>query len=270
MNPSKWSHAIIKFLCKGNAFWTRFSVRSGSLGTRRVAPARAVLEVFPQNFESGKTACLLSSSGRSLEKSLSGRLSGVTLQYLRRELPPSRRLCCGGDVSLRFSASPTISPPPPHPLCAAAGPRGASGPGVVPLPRARALQTCLPSSLHSSMGNRRCRRSRVGAGGGSRRGSRAAEAGSLPSPAGARACSPFPARGARPPLAFSLRVGPLGGLRPRSGGAEAPGRASLGCGLVTTCLRPLALEPAWCDRPRPPGHRGRGPGSGARLHPRGV
>lgn len=38
MNRSKWSHAIIKFLCKGNAFWTRFSVQSASLGTRRLLP----------------------------------------------------------------------------------------------------------------------------------------------------------------------------------------------------------------------------------------
>lgn len=149
MNPSKWSHAIIKFLCKGNAFWTRFSVRSGSLGTRRVAPARAVLEVFPQNFESGKTACLLSSSGRSLEKSLSGRLSGVTLQYLRRELPPSRRLCCGGDVSLRFSASPTISPPPPHPSAQRPALGGLPGPGWFRCRvRGRSRPAFPPPSIH--------------------------------------------------------------------------------------------------------------------------
>lgn len=197
------------------------------------------------------------------------------MQYLRRELPPSRRLCCVGDLSLRFSASPTTSPPPPHhPLCAAAGPRGASGLGEVPLPRARALATCLPS-LHSSMGNRRRRRSRAGAGGGSRRGScgRRRPGVRLPQPGpGLAAPAPFRPRGARPPLAFSLRVGPLGGLRLRPGGAKAPGRASLGCGMAAACLRPRTPEPAWCGRPRPPGSRGRGrrPGSGARLHPRGV
>lgn len=198
------------------------------------------------------------------------------MQYLRRELPPSRRLCCGGDVSLLFSASPTISPPPPppHPLGAAAGPRGASGLGEVPLPRARALATCLPS-LHSSMGNRRRRRSRAGAGGGSHRGVAGGggrEFAFLCPVPGSR-LPPLPTRRTRAhPWPSACELGPwavYGGGRaePRLRGARVWAAA-----WRLPALRPRAPEPAWCGRPRPPGYRGRGrgPGSGARLHPRGV
>lgn len=205
MNRSKWSHAIIKFLCKGNAFWTRFSVQSASLGTRRLLPGN--LGGLSPELRIRENILFTEFLPSVLKKkSLCGRRSSVTLQYLRRELPPSRRLCCVGDLSLRFSASPATSPPPPHhPLCAAAGPRGASGLGEVPLPRARALATCLPS-LHSSMGNRRRRRSRAGAGGGSRRGSCGRRRpGVRPPQPGPGLAAPAPSRprGARPPLAFS-------------------------------------------------------------------
>lgn len=230
------------------------------------APASAVLEIFLQNFESGKTSCLLSSSGQSSEKkSPCGRRSGVTLQYLRRELPLSRRPCLWLEIfPSDLVRAPSVSPPPPHPLCAAAGPRGASGLGEVPLPRARALATCLPS-LHSSMGNRRRRRSRAGAGGGSRRGF------AFSSPIPGLRLPPLPAREERAhPWPSALVLGPwavYGGGRaePRLWGARVRAAA-----WRLPAWRPGPLEPAWCGRRRAPGHRGRGPGSRARLYPRGV
>lgn len=127
---------------------------------------------------------------------------------------------------------------------AAAGPRGASGLGEVPLPRARALATCLPS-LHSSMGNRRRCRARGWRGWWLPAGVQAVEAGRSTSSARPTAC------GSRP-LAPTLGLLPascLGAIYGghRAGGAWLPGaRVGLRHG---GCLREArAPELAWCCR----------------------
>lgn len=166
--------------------------------------------------ESGEASCLLCPLRQSFEKKTRcERRSSVTLQYLTREVPASRRRCCGGDVPLAFRASPAIHPPPaplpapgaraPLPLCAAAVRRGASGLGEVPLPRARALATCPPSLPPFINGKPE----------------------KLARPAGVRARGgpgfdfPCPAR-----VAFSLGAEPLGGVRRPPGAAGLPGAPS--------------------------------------------
>lgn len=118
---------------------------------------------------------------------------------------------------------------------AAAGPRGASGFGEVPLPRARALATCLPS-LHSSMGNRRRCRARGWRGWWQPAGVQAAVARRSTSSARPTAC------GSRP-LAPTLGLLPaswaLGRFTAATGRAEPGSRArELGCRMAAARVRP--------------------------------
>lgn len=195
------------------------------------------------------------------------------MQCIRRELPPSCRLWCGG-VSLRFSASPTISPTP-QPLLRGGRPSGgfrAPGGSAAACEGARDLP-----SLPPFINGKPEKPALPGWGGWWQPpwGLWAAEAREIAFP-----CSvpglwlpPLVARGAcAHPWPSACMLGPwaaYGGGRaePRLRGARVWAAA-----WRLPARGPGAPEPAWCDRPRPAGHRGRGrgPGSGARLHPWGV
>lgn len=122
-----------------------------------------------------------------------------------------RRRCCGGDVSLPFSASPAV------PRLRSGWPSGGF--------RARGRFRCrvrgrsrpaFPPSIHQwETGDAGAPGTGAGSGS-SRRGCGRRRPGDGFPPSGPRFAAPAPSR---PPLAFSLRAGPLGGLRRRPGGA---------------------------------------------------
>lgn len=198
------------------------------------------------------------------------------MQYLRRELPPSRRLCCLLVETFPSGVVRAPRSPYPHPTRSAQRPAlgGLPGSGRFRRRVRGRSRPAFPPSIHHQWETGDAGAPGLGRVVAAAVGLLAAEAGSSPSSARSRARNSrsFPPAGRVPTLGLQLASWALGRFTAaggRSQGSGAPGFGLRHGGCLHEVPEP---QPAWCGRPRPPEHRGRGcgPGSGARLHPRGV